>query len=241
MERNDAMDKIRKLLAMAEGGATEGERSAFLAKAQHLMTVVGIDQATVDAAAPKERHELVEHIDMLRDDKRSMMVKAKRELIFGLTKIFNCSALRVNDRAFVRVFGHTTDLELFQMMYNSIMLQLLTGVEEAKRDRDVRGTTGVVNYAHGYVRRVLGRLRDAQAATVADVSTGKPGTALVLADRTALVDARIATIYPKIRMMGSGNAARYDARAYGRGGLDGSRADIGQTRMDGRAAPRQLG
>lgn len=239
MDRNDAMDKIRKLLAMAEGGATEGERSAFLAKAQHLMTMHAIDQATIDAVAKPGTGELVEHIDMLRDDKRSMMVKAKRELIFGLAKIFNCSALRINDRAYMRVYGHTTDLELFQLMYNSIMLQLLTGVEAAKRDRDVSGTTGVVNYAHGYVRRVLGRLRAAREATVASI--GVPGTDIVLADRTALVDARIATLYPKIRTMGSGNAPRFDPTAYGRGGLDGSRADLGQTRVDGSSGHRQLG
>ena len=238
---NDKLATIRKVLALAEGGATEGEREAALAKAQRLMTAYGIDQAMIDAAAPAGKRELVEHTDMLRDEKRSMMVKAKRELIFGMAPLFNCSALRINDRAYMRVFGHTTDLELFQLMYNSIMVQLITGVEAAKRDRDVSGTTGVVNYAHAYVRRVVGRLRAARDTTTVEANNARPGTDLVLADRTAIVDARIATIYPKIRTIGSGNAARFDPTAYARGGLDGSRADLGQSRVTNGNAPRQLG
>lgn len=47
-------DKIRKLLAMAEGGSTEQERATFLDKAQRLMIEHAVDEAMLRASGEKE-------------------------------------------------------------------------------------------------------------------------------------------------------------------------------------------
>lgn len=62
-----------------------------------------------------------------------------------------------------------------------------------------------------------------------DATVGR-GVALVLADRTAVVEAEVASRYPKL---GKTRARRYKGSGYRQGHADGKQANIGGLSLDG--------
>lgn len=160
-----------------------------------------------------------------------MLVKAKRELFWGLADLNRCKTVGFgkNGRDYSMLIGFESDRNHVKVMFNSIMLQLQTDMVREERN----GVCGPVRgwrtaFAHGYVRRVLSRLRAAQTATVANV----PGSALVLRDRSALVEDKFGQMFPKLRKATT-KTSTGNADGYRRGDAAGSRADLGGARVGG--------
>ena len=232
----DWADKIRKVLAKAEDpAATEEERASFLASAQRLAKDHAVDMHNLGVSDP-QRAEAIEGVRWFADDKHTTLIKAKRELLFGLATLNRCRTV-LHGRAFVNLIGHQFDMEIVSMMFTSVMLQLQTAMVVAERTAHaVNVRSWRVSYAHGYVRRVIERLRYADRS---DASI--PGTALVLVDRTALVNKRLADMYPKLRIATLKTSADSGSGAYARGVVDGSIADLGGARLGGSTDRHVLG
>jgi hypothetical protein len=237
----DILSVVRNLLAKAEDKAcTPQEAEAFFAKAQAMMTKHAIESHLLGVADAAQAEKIISVI-MFRDDKSTMLVKAKRELINFLADVNNCRTV-MHGRAYMTLMGHTSDVELVQMLFNSLMLQLQTMLLAAENAGDVRGVSGRVSYAHGYVRRLYTRMLAAKRASQDDAQASTAvGNALVLRDRTALVVDHMNTVFPKLGHARANTSADPRSAAYGVGHRDGGRADLGGSRLTGGQAGRSLG
>lgn len=208
--------KIQALLAQAESEAAlghEGARDTFLAKAAALQLKYAIDDSMLRAAGKAGTDELT-HGDFCTES-NTPLIKAKRQLINGLA-IHNRGhavmmgeyrpkrdgGIKFDRRAKIRVYAHQSDLDFITMLYNSLILQMqtmmanderLTYLEKAK----VAGWR--VSYAYGWVARVIGRIAEAARRNESQAESTEPGTALVLRDRSALVEGFVNDRHPNLR------------------------------------------
>lgn len=245
-DKQDVVDKIRKLLAKAESTTEERERDLFLAKAQELQDKYAVD-ITLLAAAGQIRQEAVVKLRFC-EERNTPLIKAKRELVAWLCEVNRCKGIMGHRRAYIDVYGHESDAEMVRHLFGSIMLQLQTAMARDERvlemtdmrpQQEMKGWR--VSYAHGYVRRVGSRLVQAQQAaqTNATPTAGTPGTALVLADRRQAVERHVAEQFGKLRATRYRNEAHANPHGYQRGDLAGQQADIGGRGSVGGGAGRQ--
>lgn len=236
----DWTEKIRALLELAENESTEEARATFLEKAQALMLTHRIDEATARASG-KTNVGSVDGQIWFREEKTSLLIKAKRELLSGLAILNNCKVIShgPSGRDYMTLVGFESDRKAVSLMFASIMLQLQTDMATQERFNRVSGTLRGwrVSFAHGYGRRVYARLRDAQARQMASHESTTPGTALVLRDTSALVADRFQQMFPdtinRKTKLSINNRAGYAA-----GDAAGYRADLGGSRVGG--TPRKM-
>jgi hypothetical protein len=234
-------DKIRKLLAMAEGGSTEQERATFLEKAQALMVEHAVSEAMLRASGQKNIGE-AKHRYWFREDRTTLLIKAKRELLAGLATIHRCKVIRYgrNGRDAMGIVGFESDMDNVATMFASIMLQLQTDMDKTYNPvyGHVRGYR--VSFAHGYVRRVYARLEDAQRRQMANATEGIPGSALVLRDQSQLVIDKFNEMFPSTRTTKITTSADTNHAGYAAGDAAGQLADLGGARVGSASANRVL-
>jgi hypothetical protein len=255
-------DKIQKLLALAEAEAkagNEGARDTLLEKAAALQLKYAIADAMLARTGAKA--EEIGYADFCRES-NTPLVKAKRQLINDLAYLNRGKALlmsewqdcprskryptgrKLNRRAYIRVYAHESDLAFIGQLYTSLILQMQTMMAADERDMRNIGDPPLagwqgwrVSYSYGWVGRVVARMYEAKRRNEAAEETGTPGTALVLADRKALVDAHIGDMFGKLR---NSKVRRDDHDPSGRaaGRAAGDRADLGGKKVQGEAARR---
>jgi hypothetical protein len=232
------LERVRKLLAQAEDPAvTEAEAEAFNAKAAELIAKYGIEQAVL-AHAGAARDEIDQREVLLRNPYR----RDKGQLLACVADPLRCRtvhypAQRGTTSGRAVVFGHRSDLERVEILFTSLLLQATRQLVQARPGWS-HGGQSIAAYRRswlaGFTAAVHRRLTAAeqQAAEVGPggPGAGGPGTALVLADRSARVERAFAEAFPGLRsarrreLSGSGLGAGYRA---------GSRADLGATRLAG--------
>jgi hypothetical protein len=257
-DSNDRMAaKIAALLAQAEGEAKAGNEAArdvFLEKAAALQLKYAIEDAMLRRDHGVGSEEIV-HADFCRES-NTPLIKAKRELIAGLAELYRGRAilmpewqprkdgkgLKLNRRAYVRVYAHESDLRFINQLYTSLILQMQTmmAADERRHTEIWRSNLPAwrVSYAYGWVGRVCARLREAGQRNEAAAETGAPGTALVLRDRTALVNDHVTA---SIGKTGKAKYRRDDNDVAGRraGRAAAEQADLGGKKVQG-TQTRQL-
>ena len=227
------LDKVRKLLAKAEDPAsTPAEAEAFTDKAAQLIAKYGVDAALLAEADPTRDpvgDRVVEIPSPYATEKCTLLSEVATEL--------RCRAVRrlrhgLSGKEFsMHLFGHSADLERVEVLFTSLLVQ----ASYALAAQRIPGHEHVAAYRRswliGFTRAVGQRLRATeqraaeQATTV--TSTGR-SVALVLSDRTAEVERKLAEAYPKLtfapprRLVGGGMHAGYAA---------GQEADLGGVRL----------
>jgi Protein of unknown function (DUF2786) len=245
----DKLATVRKLLAKAEGAATDAEADTYTAKAVELMARHGIDAALLGAAHPGH-----DEIGPLRVALRDPYSAGKARLLGWTAAALGCRWVMHGARsgrvAAVTVFGHASDRERVELLYTSLQLQ---ATSQLVRLRPSRGGESVAAYRrswlHGFAAQVHRRLVAAEQAA-ADRAAGEPeanrparvGDAppvtLVLADRRHRVESAFAAAFPRLAaarssvLSGSGCAA---------GALAGERADLGRLTRVTQEEHRALG
>jgi hypothetical protein len=133
------------------------------------------------------------------------------------------------------LWGFESDLAFVQQMYTSIELQLGNhmNVEWREYIGGDNARAWKVSFAHGYVGRVLDRLRYARRDQEARATADSPGTALVLRDRGEMVqhayeDATAGIVSNRSVYRNTSVNSRDGVVA---GYRAGNRADIGATRL----------
>lgn len=251
--------RIAALLANAEDAAKRGneaEVQAFLDKASALQLKFAINDAMLPTGDPGK--ETIVSEDFCRES-NTPLIKAKRELINTISswnrgkavlcgemqplKSSQSGAMKLNKRAYVRVFAHESDLKFISMLYTSLILQMQTmmAADEALH-ADHGGKVANawrVSYAYGWVSRIAGRLAEADARNRKDAASGGSGTELVLRDRRAAVLADVELRMGKLRRTHHRRDDR-DANARSRGYESGGNADLGGKKVSS-AGARQLG
>lgn len=223
---------VRKLLAKAEAaGVTDAERDALTVKAAELMAKYGIDEALAAAREPG-RDTVI--------DKRIVIdtpfAAAKSELFWSVAMPLRCKAVRIetrlNDgknryRYTMHIFGFRSDIERVELLYTSLLLQAANGLKNVQAPYGNSGAAYRDSWLSGFATAVYWRLQAAEnkaADEAQSASSGTTSVALVLADRSALVDQAAGSAHPAAhdsrsrKLSGSGRSAGYQA---------GQRADLG--------------
>ncbi|MGV9318564.1 DUF2786 domain-containing protein [Streptomyces sp. NPDC003660] len=233
------LGKVRGLLRKAENsGATEVEARAYLDKATELMAKYGIEQAMLDDVAEPERP-----VDRIVD-LYPPYVKEGRRLLARIGYEMRCRSVYPggkDNRHRVHLFGFEADLQATEMLFASLRLQMLEGADRADRlhrpeREDARAYKR--SWMLGFIREVTVRIGAAQQAAKATAEEGTEAggdgasgrsVALVLADRTAVVEARLASEYPTL---GKSRPTKSKGTGYWQGVADGRYADIGGAAFD---------
>lgn len=232
------IDTIRALMAKAERTDNEHERDAYLAKAQELMFKHAVSEGMLAAAGNRSAEDRITMKTIFADSKGQQFIKARRELWWGLADLNRIKIVVTgrNGRDATWAYGYVADLEFVEIMYASLDVQLTRALAANRPSGATR--SWAVSFAHGYVRRVIARLRDAQAAQMA--GSDVPGTALVIRNRKDDVDAYVAerlNNLRRVRMTTSNN----DMGGYNAGAAAGNQADLGGRRVGSTSNARRLG
>jgi hypothetical protein len=231
-ERREALlRKVRGLLAKAEDpAATPAEAEVFSAKAEELMAKYAIDAALIDA-----RSDTREQPEARRFDIDGSYPLPKATLWSCIATAHRCKVVRHRGgrKQAVTVVGYPSDIDVVELLYTSLSLQAANAMIAASRERpwmDSAETRSFrTSFLYGFASTVQRRLEEIRRR--AEAQSTEPGTALVLRDRTADVEAKFADMFPGLRSARStvGNGAGFRA-----GGAAGQRADLNQTRVGGR-------
>jgi hypothetical protein len=235
MSENPMLGKIRKLLAMAERGATEAERNAFNAKAAELIAQYGIDAALLaqdQNTAPVVADKTIRVPAPYAMDKAVLLHEIA--LALGCKAIIVSSARRTAKGVRVHLFGFDSDLERLEILFTSLLVQAAFGLTTTRIPWGQNAAAYRRSWLSGFTSAIGYRLREAERRAKESAEDSRPGTALVLVRRTELVDRRFTELHPYTRMQSrtlSGSGA-------GDGYAAGKRADLGGSRVDQRERAR---
>lgn len=225
----DYAAKIAALIAKAEATPFEAERDALLAKASEIQLKLMISDS--DVRASQDRKNVTD--DLVRTaaegvDKNSAFVKAKRDLLSGLCEIFHVKITIYRDRSGMTLFGFASDVSFVKQLHASLVVQMLAAMErEPSRDRSFK-----TSFAHGYAQRVVFRLQQARRSQEEQAQEDRPGTALVLRDRSTQVQAYFDEQLSGVRLrQGYKNRSVNSRHGLAAGTSAGDRADLGGTRV----------
>ncbi|MGA5066376.1 DUF2786 domain-containing protein [Streptomyces exfoliatus] len=230
------LGRVRALLRQAEDkSATEQEARTFLAKATELMAKYGIEQAMLDdVSAPDKPVDKVV-------DVHPPYVKEAQRLLSWIAGEMRCVAVYPggkDNRHRVHLFGFEADLHATEVLFTSLRFQMLSGADVADALHRPEGEDARAykrSWMLGFVREVTLRIRAAQRAAraAADAEqqadppapdSGGRSVALVLADRSAVVQAQFSARYPKL---GKARTTTFKGTGYWQGVADGKHAEIG--------------
>jgi len=220
------IEKVKKLMRLAENAGTEHEAALAHEKAQRLMVEHAIDEIHL---TPEER----ERVETRRVEipSRDEIRRAKLLLLMGLTKANRCRLLDNGHHA--SIVGFKSDVDFVELLYASVMIQYAGERPKAWKAYQAevppslrRSRHRWVNaFAWAYMDRVGERLAAAAARDTEEVvAASAPGTALVLASRAEEVDAYMAEQFPQTRSKSIGVRGVAGASGAGRSAAD--RADL---------------
>jgi len=261
-----AARRIAALLALAEDAAKQGNEAArdtYIEKASALQLQYVIDNAML--ADVSQRASDVVITEDFCTESNTPLIKAKRILINNIALHARGTAVMMPElkrdkngdvvwkngkpvydrRAKIRVWAHESDMAFIRTLYTSLLLQMQTMMAADERAAST-GTFGDsmpqawrVSYAHGWVARVASRLREIKMRQEQASQTREPGTALVLRDRSLVVQEAQTNAVGRTRKTGY---KIHDTNAAGKaaGYVAGGHADLGQGKVSS-GARGQLG
>lgn len=223
-EANPAtLRRVRSLLDLAEHTDTPPEeRDHAMATAMRIMALHGIARAqlTASGGAP-------DPIDTTEVELGSSYTKGKCHLLWRIAKALRCKSIYHIGGRRSTVVGAASDRERVIMLYTSLLIQFAT--EASKLTGDSAGRTRALRagFLWGFANRVGERLADHEGRAVAEASDSS-GVALVLSDRSVLVDQRYAELFPEAKKL---KKVKTDLLGRTLGAQAAERADIGITRV----------
>jgi uncharacterized protein DUF2786 len=194
------LEKVRALLAKAEATEHPAEAEAFTAKATELMAKYGIQQAMLNDVRPG--HDEVGN--RIVDTPNPYGID-KAILLQCIASALGCRAIRLrgNDVR-VHMFGYGSDLERIEMLYTSLLVQSANALAATPVPRGVPGVSFRKSFLAGFTVAVKDRLEEAERRAQRDAQASAPqgsevrSVALVLADRSAVVERAYAQAYPSV-------------------------------------------
>jgi hypothetical protein len=226
------LEKVRKLLAKAEDpGCTVEEAAALNDKAAELIAKYGVDRALLAVARPDT--------DVVGDRVVSVVAPYaldKSGLLATVAAALRCRSVRrrTGQAGYtIHLFGFDSDLERVELLFTSLLVQASLGLATEPVPAWDTPAAFRRSWLLGFSRAVGQRLCEAEqrAASEPTPEGGGPSLALVLADRSQIVDRRVSEAYPNLataaprRLIGTGLDGGYAA---------GRRADLGGTSLERR-------
>jgi hypothetical protein len=227
------LDTIRALLAKAEDPRTpESEAELARKRAFEMMAKYGVEEAMLSDGQPSRDAVTARYIGLPNPWSMSRV-----RLLCFIAQNVGCKAVHMGvrgDGRRVHIVGHESDIQRAEVLYASLLIQMLGGLNAQVVPYGVRSARAWRNsWTIGFIERVMERLKTIEQAARAAASgetsaTGRSGE-LVLADRDAMVEAAYRREHPHVRT----SRGSYSGSGYGDGAAAGDRADIGGTRRLG--------
>jgi hypothetical protein len=212
---------IQKLLAKAEGGATPEEAESLIGKAQELMSRFSIDEAMLASTNPRGAKPI--SINFIVP---GPFAKAKTTLLGAIAKNNSCRVVqnRKLDSGSLRVwvFGFESDVNAVQAMFTTLSIVSTKEMIHARRlHPEVHGKSFAQSFILGFAYKINLRLAEMNRSVVSSYGTG---TALVLRDRSSLVEDAMKNEFGRlVKGQGLNNSSMAGNHA---GNLAGSRANL---------------
>lgn len=233
------LNRVRGLLAKAEATTFPQEAETLTAKAAELASKYGIDEAMLAAAGKS-----ADRIDRTQIDIGNPYSAEKAMLLGSIAVVYRCRTLTYGSTRNVQyavLFGYGVDRERTELLYTSLLLQ---ATSQVRHQWPLNSAASVTLYRRswwlGFAMAVQDRLAEIELAAQCDAKAqetiGTPGTALVLADRAALVTEAFDQAYPDLEYTG---IPEMDIAGVIMGTHAGANADLGGRRL-GRAPSRAL-
>lgn len=222
----DMLEKVRKLLTLAERATTDAEAQAFTAKASKLMAKYSITEALLEATAAKAPEPSDKTVKC-----PNPWGKVHAHLLQRLAREVGVQSIRLlgYKTVSVQLFGWDNDLERLEVLYTSVMLQMTTGSARLSFPSYYSASqvrTERRSWMLGYVSGVCTKVATAEREAVKEVvESSGTGAELVLSDRKQIVIDRYHEVHdPKsIRNV----KMTYRGSMYGSGYRAGQNANIG--------------
>ncbi|MFF5567725.1 DUF2786 domain-containing protein [Streptomyces sp. NPDC012623] len=227
------LDTIRALLATAEDPRTpESEAELARRRAFEMMAKYGVEEAMLSDGQPSRDAVTAKYVDL-----PNPWAMSRVRLICFIAQSVGCKAVHMGVRGKVRrvhIVGHESDIQRAEVLYASLLIQMLGGLSAQVVPYGVRSARAWRNsWTIGFIERVMERLKAieqaARAAASEETSAAGRSGELVLADRDAMVDALFHEEHPHVRH----TRGSYSGSGYGDGAAAGNRADIGGSRRIG--------
>jgi hypothetical protein len=222
----DMMERVRKLLTMAESASKLGntaEAESFSQKAEELIQRYAIDVAVLQAKDPNKREAVTQ--------KRIVFArpypKPRRYLLHYIAMNVGCKYLDTGEASGVLI-GHPSDMAVAELMFASLQLQAFSSMEATCPPAETfRYTPGVdrgtwrTSFLYGFGQTVHRRLQASRRKATQEAGTG---TDLVLRDRGKDVERYMADEFGNLR---SGSAPKLNSSSgYSAGVAAGARANL---------------
>jgi hypothetical protein len=244
-DRDERTEKIKKLLAKAEGTDNEHEAEAFREHAYRLMIQYEISDAQLRATDGEVVTEPI-----IRENAYLVVPKSYAyEFISTMADVVEAHGMgayigKTNvdpaDRTvwlktpmtFLIIVGFQSDVTRVRLLVDSLLVQLNTAL--ATYGRGLRGNTWMNgsdrwnekrSFVRGYGWRLRERIRETRARTVEAEAT--PGTALALVDKTAQVTSWV----DQHMSIGKGRTRQVRHSGADAGSRAANHADLGQSRF----------
>lgn len=239
------LGRIRALLDKAESTAAEfpAEAEALTNKAIEMMERYRIDEAMIADAAPLQDRGKIIEVEVAAG--AGPYVNARVTLADQIARAHSVRLLHATGfkGKTIYLIGYETDVALTEMLYTSLLVQatLALGSSEVKKSKPgyVHGTAFSRSFLLSFAYQIGERMRasNASAETSVTSSTGR-SVALVLADRSADVDADVLRRYGRVRP-GRPSAAASSAAGCEAGRVAADRADLSTNRRVNAAATQR--
>jgi hypothetical protein len=223
----DRVERIKKLLALAERGATEEERDAFNAKATALMVQWGIEDAMLNTA-DKADEKITTRLFRVDVPKAYSYEYAK--IGIQIANALGAQGLyqkKADGSTECYVIGFESDLERIGMLIQSLSLQATMAMASWWRINGNLYSTASMRWKakKSFISGFAAGLKVKLATVVRQtVSEAGHGAELVLVDRSKQVDR---WAQENIRI-GAARARSYHVSGHAAGAAAGRQADIGQ-------------
>lgn len=219
-------EKIRKLIAHAEGTNSEEEATNYWSKAQELMARYAIDEAMVRRSKAVNTNIIERRIaDVGIKDFRG----AKIQLLHVVALRNRCKMIDMGNHS--AVVGTDSDTRFVEMLYTSLMLEgWRCMLADRKKDPEGRARPNpyALNWLVAYTNRINSRLAEAnRKAQEAAQSEAKEGTvAIVLRDHQQKVEEEFNKLYPFTKKGRTSRPRDWMEGAYSAGKAAGSNANL---------------
>lgn len=224
------LERVRRLLALAENAGSEHEAELAQGKAMEAMAKYGIDQAML-AAAGKVKDEVI----LRRITIRNPYSDSKASMLGWLAMAMRCEAVLIRDpggrsTGAVDVVGYESDIDRVEILFTSLLLQATGQVIHVTPPywENVSTARFRKNWFYAFAIAATKRVKALEERAAANTETvvvdeEETSTALVLVDRKAQVDRTFHSYFPNLgkrKQVKLGAGAAEGMRA-------GQKADLG--------------
>jgi Protein of unknown function (DUF2786) len=159
------LERIRALLAKAESTTFDAEAEAFMSKAQELMARYAIDVAMVAAASTSASEGLAAGVRARRLHLDNPYAPQKAHLLGAVASANNARVVWHDDFGFATVMGFPVELDLIELTFTSLLVQMTRSMAAASGGTHSRGRSPAFRRAFvlSYATRIGERLREAQS------------------------------------------------------------------------------